>query len=63
MRTTVDIPERLLREAMRSFHLKTKTKAIILGLEELLRRSKIEGLRKLKGKLDIEIDLKASRKR
>ena len=63
MRTTIDIPENLLHEAMRSTRVKTKTMAIILGLKELLRRRKIENIRSLRGKMDLDLDLKASRAR
>lgn len=63
MRTTIDIPEDLLKEAMRCTRVKTKTLAIILGLKELLRRRKIENIRSLRGKMDLDIDLKASRAR
>ena len=63
MRTTIDIPKDLIDEVMRFTHLKTKTSAIILGLKELLRKKKIENIRSLRGKADIDIDLKASRRR
>ncbi len=63
MRTTIDIPKDLIDEVMRFTHVKTKTSAIILGLKELLRKRKIENIRSLRGKLDIDIDLKASRRR
>ena len=63
MRTTIDIPEDLLHEAMRCTRVKTKTLAIILGLKELLRRRKIENIRSLRGKMDLDIDLKVSRAR
>jgi hypothetical protein len=41
MGTTLDLPEDLLNEAMKAAHVNTKTKAIIIALEELFRRSKI----------------------
>ena len=63
MRTTIDIPEDLLNEAMRSMGVKTKTTAIILGLRELLRRGKIENLRALRGKVNLDVDVKSSRRR
>lgn len=63
MRTTLDLPEGLLKEAMLVSHSKTKTKAIILALEELIRKSKISDLKKYKGKVDLDIDLKLLRKR
>jgi hypothetical protein len=41
MRTTLDLPEDLLIEAMKVTEIKTKTKVIITALEELIRKSKI----------------------
>lgn len=63
MRTTLDLPEKLLEEAMKATHIQTKTKVIVTALEELIRRSKISGLRKFKGKVDLDIDLDAVRGR
>ncbi len=63
MRTTLDLPEDLLHEAMLVSHSKTKTKVIILALEELIRKSKISDLKKYKGKVDLDIDLNRLRKR
>ena len=57
MRTTLDLPEELLREAMRATHIETKTKVIITALEELIRKNKISGLKKFKGKVDLDIDI------
>ena len=41
MRTTLDLPEDLLQEAMQATHIKTKTKVITVASEELVRKSKI----------------------
>ena len=57
MRTTLDLPEDLLEEAMKTTHIQTKTKVIITALEELIRKSKISELKKFKGKVDLDIDL------
>ena len=57
MRTTLDLPEELLIEAMASSNIKTKTKVIITALEQLIRRSKISEIKSYKGKIDIEVDL------
>ena len=57
MRTTLDLPEDLLNEAMKATHIETKTKVIITALEELIRRNKISGLKKFKGKVDLDIDM------
>lgn len=57
MRTTLDLPEELLAEAMKTTEIKTKTKVIITALEELIRKSKISDIKKYKGKIDLDIDL------
>lgn len=63
MRTTLDLPEQLLHEAMEATHVNTKTGVIVLALEELIRKSKIAELKQYKGKIDLEIDLNATRNR
>ena len=63
MRTTLDLPENLLEEAMKTTHIQTKTKVIITALEELIRKSKISELKKYKGKVDLTIDLDVIRGR
>lgn len=57
MRTTLDLPENLLKKAMKTTHIQTKIKVFITALEELIRKSKISGLKKFKGKVDLDIDL------
>lgn len=63
MRTTLDLPEKLLEKAMKASNIKTKTKVIVQALEELIRRHKIAELKKFKGKVDLELDLDAVRDR
>ncbi len=63
MRTTLDLPEDLLNEAMKTTHIQTKTKVIVTALEELIRKSKISELKKFKGKIDLDIDLDTIRGR
>ena len=63
MRTTLDLPEDLLNEAMRTTSIQTKTKVIITALEELIRKSKISELKTFKGKIDLNIDLNTIRGR
>ena len=63
MRTTLDLPEDLINEAMKATHINTKTKVIITALEELIRKSKISGLKEFKGKVDFDIDMNAVRGR
>ena len=63
MRTTLDLPENLLNEAMKVTHTGTKTAVIVKALEEMIRKSKIFGLKKYKGKIDLDIDLNELRDR
>ena len=63
MRTTLDLPEALLLEAMKATQMKTKTKVIITALEELIRKNRISELKKFKGKVDLDIDMDQLRDR
>ena len=63
MRTTLDLPENLLNEAMKVTHTDTKTAVIIKALEELVRKSKISDIKKYRGKIDLDIDLDEIRDR
>lgn len=63
MRTTLDLPENLLNEAMKVTNTDTKTAVIIKALEELVRKSRISDLKKYKGKIDLDIDLNELRDR
>ncbi|MCP5244727.1 MAG: type II toxin-antitoxin system VapB family antitoxin [Burkholderiales bacterium] len=63
MRTTIDLPEDLLDEAMKLTQTRTKTGVIVLALEELIQKSKIRNLKRYKGKIDLDIDLDTLRNR
>ncbi len=63
MRTTLDLPETLVKEAMSISKLKTKTALIITALEDLIRKKKIEGIKNYKGKINLDIDLEILRDR
>ena len=63
MRTTLDIPRELLEEARRLMGFKTKTDTVILSLQELVRRRRIEEIKELMGHVRLEIDLDESRRR
>jgi len=56
MRTTLDLPEDLLIEAMKVTEIKTKTKVIITALEELIRKSKISEIKQYKGAIDLNTE-------
>ncbi len=57
MRTTLDLPESLIFEAMKSTNIRTKTKVIITALEQLIKKTKISEIKNYKGKVDLDIDL------
>lgn len=63
MRTTLDLPKDLIEEAMKATRINTKTRVIIAALEDLIRKSKISGLKEFKGKVDLDIDMDAIRGR
>jgi Arc/MetJ family transcription regulator len=63
MRTTLDIPDDLLEEARRQLGFKSKTDTVVVALRELLRCRRIEELKDLLGKVELDIDLPKSRRR
>ena len=63
MRTTLDLPKDLVDEAMKVTKINTKTQLIITALEDLIRKSKISGLKEYRGKVDLDIDMNAIRGR
>lgn len=63
VRTTINLPDKLIAEAREASGAKTKTQAIIWGLQELTYKKKIERLWNLRGKLKLSLDLKKSRSR
>jgi Arc/MetJ family transcription regulator len=63
MRTTLDIPDNLMNEAMKATNIKTKTKVIITALEQLIRRAQLSELKEFKGKINLDIDLDTVRGR
>lgn len=63
MRTTLDLPDGLAEEAVRLLGFKSKTDAVIVSLQELIRRRRIEELKGLLGHVDLDIDVTKSRRR
>jgi len=63
MRTTLDLPEDLLEEARAALGFKSKTDTIVLALRELVRRQRLDELKALLGKVRLDIDIPASRRR
>lgn len=63
MRTTLEIPENLIREAMELTGAKTKSQLIKEALGDQIARIKRKRLIAYKGTIDLEIDLDNLRKR
>ncbi len=63
MRTTLDLPESLVSEALALTKLKTKTDLIKTALENIIQREKIKGIKKYYGKINLDINLDDIRKR
>jgi Arc/MetJ family transcription regulator len=63
MRTTLDIPEDLIEEARCLLGFKSKTDTVVVSLRELIRRRRIEELKALLGKVKLDVDVPASRRR
>lgn len=60
------IPRDLLEEAVRASGATTKTMAVVMGLEELIRKKRLEALLRLKGSGVVKLtkkDLKRMRSR
>ena len=63
MRTTIDIPEDLINEAMRITKSPTKTELIKNALYNIIQKNKIKSLKSYKGKIDLDLDLNIVRER
>jgi hypothetical protein len=63
MRTTIDIPEKLVNEAMKITNINTKTGVIKEALINLIQKEKVKRIKKFHGKIDLNIDLNSLRKR
>lgn len=63
MRTTIDLPENLITEAMRITNINTKTDVIKEALINLIQKEKIKNLKNYYGKINLDIDLNKTRKR
>jgi hypothetical protein len=61
MRTTLIIPDDLMRDLMNETGEKSKTLLVRRSLEEMLNRVRRQNLKHMRGKIDLDIDLKALR--
>jgi Arc/MetJ family transcription regulator len=58
MRTNIVIDDKLMRDTLRATGLKTKRDAVELGLRTLLRLRQQEQIKRFRGKLDWQGDLR-----
>lgn len=63
MRTTLDLPEDLVESARQALGFKSKTDTIIVALRELVRRHRLEELKSLLGRVELDVDVPRSRRR
>jgi Arc/MetJ family transcription regulator len=63
MRTTLDLPEDLIAEAMKLTKIATKTDLIKTALANLITKERIKDLKRFYGKIDLDINLDVLRKR
>ena len=56
MRTTLNIPDELIKELHRISNEKSKTKAVSVAIKDYIRRKKIEHLLSLSGRINIDYD-------
>ncbi|MDR1901971.1 MAG: type II toxin-antitoxin system VapB family antitoxin [Treponema sp.] len=63
MRTTLDLPDTLVNEAMNITNISKKTDLIKYALENIIQREKVKELAQYFGKISLDIDLDKLRKR
>lgn len=63
MRTTIDLPHKLVDEAMQVTHCKTKTDLLKLALSNIIQMKKIQAIKNYQGKVQLDIDLDNLRNR
>jgi hypothetical protein len=61
MRTTLIIPDDLMNDLVEETGEKSKTLLVRRSLEEMLQRVRRENLKRLRGKIDLDIDLETLR--
>lgn len=61
MRTTVDLPEPLLEEVQAVTRASTRREALVIALEDYLRRQKLRAVIEAAGQLDLDLDVRALR--
>jgi hypothetical protein len=63
MRTTLILPEGLVEEARSALGYSSKTDTVVFALREVVRRSRVDDLKRLIGKIEFDFDPTKLRKR
>ena len=63
MRTTLILPDNLVEEARSALGYSSKTDTVVFALREVVRRSRVDALKRLMGKIEFEFDPTELRKR
>lgn len=61
MRTTVDLPDDLLAAVQEESEAGTRREALIIALEDYVRRRRLERLARAAGTLDLDLDVRELR--
>ena len=61
MRTTINVSDNVIAEILKLVKAKTKTEAINRALSDYVRMKRLEKLRALRGKLNIDLDVEKLR--
>jgi Arc/MetJ family transcription regulator len=63
MRTTLDLPETLIEEARTALGYTSKTDTVVFALREVVRRSRLDDLKALMGRVEFDYDVTRLRKK
>jgi Arc/MetJ family transcription regulator len=63
MRTTLDLPDGLVEEARTALGFKSKTDTVVVALRQLLRHRRLDELKALLGRVQLDVDVPRSRRR
>jgi Arc/MetJ family transcription regulator len=63
MRTTLILPDGLVEEARSALGYSSKTDTVVFALREVVRRSRVDDLKRLIGKIEFDFDPTKLRKR
>ena len=63
MRTTLELPETLVEEARSALGYTSKTDTVVFALKEVVRRSRLDELKALMGRVDFDFEPAALRRK